>query len=353
MSWPAWLSGALALVILNLIYLGWYLRWEREHTAGMAYFGKPSTQRALVKKRIRAYSMPVLPIVRLVGLFSRRASMPAFRYQGICGPPLVCSPESFARAAQYQPRPDDVFVASQMRSGTTWMLQLVYEVASRGNGNLGDDGHVQLHAVCPWIEALNGVPLEEAPRVGARRTRIIKTHLPTTLCPFSENAKYVYVARDPASCFVSVMRYIRTLSGPLAPAAETLVEWYCSDEMYWSPWPRHVTGWRNWAQSHGNVLYLLYEDMTADLPTVVDRVAGFLGYDLTSQERQRVIEKCRFSYMKEHEDRFEMAPPTMFSVAGGEFLTGPTGSKEQELTPAMRERILDYCRPALATTAPH
>jgi hypothetical protein len=50
--------------------------------------------------------------------------------------------------------------------------------------------------------------------------------------------------------------------------------------------------------------------------------------------------------MKANEELFEMAPPTMFSVAGGEFLrTG--ASRESGLTPEVRNQILDYCRSAL------
>ena len=48
--------------------------------------------------------------------------------------------------------------------------------------------------------------------------------------------------------------------------------------------------------------------------------------------------------MKEHEEWFEMAPPTMFSVAGGRFLASGSVKRDQDVTPAIRARILDYCR---------
>jgi hypothetical protein len=117
--------------------------------------------------------------------------------------------------------------------------------------------------------------------------------------------------------------------------------------MYWLPWPRHVEGWWQWAQSRNNVLFVHFEEMSRDFAAVCDRVQRFLGYALTDDERRRVIEKCSFRYMKEHEELFEMAPPTMFSVTGGEYLKSGKESRHEDVTPAIREQILGYCRSIL------
>jgi hypothetical protein len=52
--------------------------------------------------------------------------------------------------------------------------------------------------------------------------------------------------------------------------------------------------------------------------------------------------------MKDHEEWFEMAPPTMFSVRGGEYLKRGTAHRDEEVPPAIRQQILAYCRTALA-----
>jgi len=270
--------------------------------------------------------------------------MPAFEYEGVCGPPKVSSPEVFARAKSYRPRPEDVFVATQMRCGTTWMQQLVYEIVHRGRGDLG---HGHLYAVSSWIDAVNSVSMEDAPLVGERPTRIIKTHLPTQLCPYSEQAKYIYVTRHPVSCFASIVDYNRTLLGPMMPPVEQMADWYCSDRMYWLPWPKHVAEWWRWSRSRENVLFVHYEEMTKDLEAVIDRVAIFLGYRLTADEKRGVGHKCGFQYMKDNEELFEMAPPNMFSVIGGQFLASGKENRHDDVTPAIRRRILDYGREAL------
>jgi len=346
-----WLGVLFVLVLLFVAvfqYLAWYQRWEGRNTSGMAYYGRPLAERRALKDRIRRYSMPILPLVRFLALGNRQqASMPVFEYEGVCGPPKVSSPEVFERAKNYQPRPEDVFVATQMRCGTTWMQQVVYEIVSLGNGDLVDKRHGHLYAVCPWIDGINSVSLEDSPLVGDRPTRIIKTHLPTKLCPYGEQAKYIYVTRHPVSCFASILDYNRTLLGPFMPDVDKMVDWFCGDRMYWLPWPEHVSGWWHWAQCRENVLFVHYEEMTTNFSVVLDRVASFLGYQLTADEKQRVSEKCSFQYMKANEELFEMSPPNMFSVIGGQFLASGKTNRHQDVTPAIRQRILDYCRQSL------
>src|SRR4029078_184915 len=112
-------------------------------------------ERAALKRRIGWYSLPVKPLVYLLAAMKRkRASMPTFEYAGVCGPPKVSSAEIFERAAKYAPRPEDVFVVTQMRSGTTWMQHLVYQILTRGEGGFDAPGRSHLYAISPWIDAV-------------------------------------------------------------------------------------------------------------------------------------------------------------------------------------------------------
>jgi hypothetical protein len=347
MIWLGILTALVCLFVGGFQYLAWYQRWEGRNTGGMAYYGRSLAERRALKERIRRYSLPVMPLVRFLALGQQQASMPAFEYEGVCGPPKVSSPEVFDRAKNYPPRLVDVFVATQMRCGTTWMQQIVYEIVHRGQGDFSDEGHGHLYATCPWIDGVNSVPLEEAPLLGTKPTRIIKTHLPTKLCPYSEQAKYIYVTRHPVSCFASIVDYNRTLLGPLMPDVEKMADWFCSDRMYWLPWPKHVEGWWQWAKSRENVLFLHYEEMTTNFNAILDRVAKFLGYQLTADEQRCTSEKCSFQYMKDNEELFEMSPPNMFSVISGHFFASGKANRHQDVSPAIRQRILEYCRLSL------
>jgi aryl sulfotransferase len=348
MTWIGVAVGAgLLLCLAGVVYLTVYLRWEAGETGGNAYYRRPLAERRSLKRRMRRYSLPALPMVHLFAALSRkRATMPTFQFEGVSGPPRVSSPEIFGRAKAYAPRPEDIFVVTQMRCGTTWMQQIVHEIVTRGQGSWGKDGH--LYATSPWIDAANSVSLEEAPLVGQPPARVIKCHLPTELCPYSGRARYIYVARHPVSCFASIVDFNRSMLGPLLPPVATLADWFCSDKMYWRPWPEHVEGWWRWAEQRDNVLFVHFEEMTENFEAVCDRVVAFLGYDLTAPERRRVAEHCSFEYMKRNEEYFEMAPPTMFSVAGGQYMASGKANRHEDVPPAIRQQITEYCRRAMA-----
>jgi hypothetical protein len=344
--------AALLLLIAEVVYLVWYFRWEARSTSGMAYYGRSLAERQALKRKIRLLSLPVVPVMRLLAAIGRmRLTMPLFDYEGVSGPPRVSNPEVFALARRYRPEPADVFVATQMRCGTTWMQQIVYQIVTRGSGEFTEPGRAHLYAISPWIEAVNSVSITDAPLVGLRPTRIIKTHLPASHCPYSSEARYIYVARHPVSCFASIVDFNRSMLGPLLPPLETMLNWYCSNRMYWGPWPQHVEGWWRLSQTRKNVLFVHFEEMTRDLEPIVGRVAGFLDVKLTEGERQRVVERCSFAYMKTREEFFEMAPPTMFSIASGKFMASGKEKRHEDVTPTGRQRIIAYCREALKESA--
>ena len=343
----ALLMAAAALAAL-IAYLLWYFRWESRQTSGLNYFGRSLDARRALKRRMRVLAAPVKPILTALARIGRaKLTMPIFDYEGVSGPARVSTPEVFARARAYRPDARDVFVATQMRCGTTWMQQLVYQIVTAGRGGFDDPARSHLYTISPWIEAVNGVSIDRAPLVGRRETRIVKTHLPASHCPYSAAARYIYVARHPVSCFASIIDFNRSMLGPLLPPLETMVGWYCSDKMYWRPWPEHVDGWWQWAETKPNVLFLHFEDMKRDLAGAATKVATFLDVVLTPDELRAVVERAGFTYMKEHEEWFEMAPPTMYSIAGGEFLASGKEARHEDVTPATKARILDYCRQSL------
>ena len=51
--------------------------------------------------------------------------------------------------------------------------------------------------------------------------------------------------------------------------------------------------------------------------------------------------------MKDNEELFEMSPPNMVSVAGQQFMASGKENRYKDVTPAIRQRILDYCRQTL------
>jgi hypothetical protein len=248
----------------------------------------------------------------------------------------------------YTPRAEDVFVVTPMRCGTTWMQHLVFEVLNRGAGDLASSGRT-LYGISPWLEALVGVPVAEAPLVGAERpARVIKSHFPAAVCPFDRRARYIYVTRHPIACYASCVDFIAVNAGPFAPAPERIEEWFCSEQwMWWGTWPAHVSGWWERAHTHDNVLLLTFEDLKRDLPAVAQRVAGFLGLSpLTGAEVQQVTARCSFDFMRRHGDTFEMHPPHILAPEPALFTRG-AADRHRDVDAERRARLGRWCAAAL------
>ncbi len=349
-----WTLGVLVVLVVVVtvqgIYLGAILKWEDQETVGLGYYGRPAAARKRFKRQLRVHALLLTPILRLnAALTKLDFRKVGFLYKGVAGPLGSCSPESFARAESYRPRPDDIFVVTQMKCGTTWMQHLVYEVLHRGSGSLVETG-TAIYAVAPWLEGRKSVSLEEGPLLGTeRRSRIIKTHLPAQLCPSAAEARYIYVARHPVSCFASCIDFIVTNVGGMAPGIAAFEEWYRSPElMWWGTWTAHVRGWWERSRRDQNVLFLYFEDMKRDLPAVVRQVTAFLGMrPLHEQELARVLEKCGFSYMQEHQDNFEMHPPHILQTNAALFVAG-TADRHKDVPVEVRTRILAWSAGELA-----
>ena len=352
------MAVALALLALPLLALAGlllyqrsFLRWYERETDGTAYFGRTRAERDAFKRELRERSRAIAAIARTMRrVRTPRGFLGGKRFRGVALQPQV-QVAHWERAVAYRPAKGDVFVATQMKCGTTWMQQIVYEVLSRGRGDLGDAGHRHLYALSPWLESRWSVPIDDAPRIGERGGRVIKTHLPASLCPQGPAARYVYVTRHPVACFASCVDFVSMLLGPLCPTPPDLVDWFCGDRMWWGPWPAHVAGWWDLAQRHPNVLFLHYEEMRADLPAAVDRVAAHLDVRLLPDERAAVIEKSGFDSMKANEELFEMAPPTPLQVDDTRFLHSARTAGDSGVGPAERERIVAWCRDQLRGTS--
>lgn len=329
MSILLWLLWLFALAIVAYLgyttYMATVMKWEDEQSVGLGYYGLSLAERHAFKARLRTHARRLRPILALNSKLTKLDfARSRIEYKGVSGPTGSCSRETFKGASEYVPRPDDVFVVTQMKCGTTWMQHVVYEVLMRGQGNLVETG-TAMYAVSPWIEGRKSVPMEQAPLVGSERpSRIIKTHMPVVLCPYNEQARYVYVARHPVSCFASCIDFVDTNVGGMAPDIPAFEKWYTSpDLMWWGTWTDHVKGWWSRAQSSPNVLFVYFEDMRRDLGAVVVQVADFLGVaPLSEAELAAVVRKCGFAYMQEHQDMFEMHPPHVLQTNAELFVSG-------------------------------
>jgi hypothetical protein len=249
----------------------------------------------------------------------------------------------------YRPTAHDVVVCAFFKAGTNWTLQIALQIAHRGNAEFD-----YIHSVVPWpdrppVLKASVIPLDnDSPRLRSPTgLRVIKTHEPLGDIPFTPEARYIAVTRDPKDVCVSSYHFLRSLAlGPLMPSVETWVRVFCSPSFPQATWPAHVASY--WAVRHEpNVLFITYEEMKKDLGAAVRRIATFMNVDLSAAELAEVERRASFAYMKGVGFKFE--PGQVVPWGSSEYMIrkGTSGGAGELLTPEQQRRIDDYCRAEL------
>lgn len=213
-------------------------------------------------------------------------------------------------------RPNDTFVTSYPRSGTTltmeltWLLEnnLDFQTAQKKllserfpflefslfthpkvvseflKMNEGDSTKEQLcrEIAKPGYEIVAAIP--------ASTPRFIKTHFPLSMLPgiLDIGCKIIYVARNPKDVCVSwyhLNRAIKT-QGFVGDFA-TFWNYFESDLTPWSPYWAHVLEAWN-LKDHRNLLFIFYEEMMNDFPKAIKKVAKFLDKTYSDEEIDKI-----------------------------------------------------------------
>jgi hypothetical protein len=257
---------------------------------------------------------------------------------------------SFCR---YAPGPHDVIVMTYPKSGTNWLLQIAYQLIHHGKG---DYDHI--HDVVPWpdVETMPGfmrryaIPLDQATdwESAPERKRVIKTHFNWDLIPYSPEARYIAVIRDPKDVFVSSYFFLRDgLYGAAMPKVDTWYRLFLSKHfMMTGSWAPNAAGY--WAVRHRpNVLVLSFKAMKRDLRVAVKQVARFLEINASDTLIDDVIRLSSFEYMKSIDHKFHMGKLIPWQDAGSMIRKGRQGGSSELLTPARQREIDAHCKAEL------
>jgi len=200
----------------------------------------------------------------------------------------------------YKAKPDDWFIVTYPKNGTTWIQQIVVLILNKGElpDVVKESG---LYSLSPFLE-MNRKSVEDMVRPG-----VIKTHLPYSLQPKHPDAKYIVIIRNPKDACVSFY-YHQTMF----PAYEFqnrsfhdfLPFWLngeveCGDYFDWI-----LSWWKHRGDTH--ILFLFFEDMKANPRSNILKVAEFLGDDHKNflmdndcEILEKVVKRSSFQYMKE------------------------------------------------------
>lgn len=249
----------------------------------------------------------------------------------------------------YVPTSHDVFACVGFKSGTTWLLQIAVQIAYLGQADFDN-----IHSVVPWPDTARNfrrltIPLEDESPIRRSPTglRIIKTHQRQQLVPYSPQSRYIVMVRDPKDVIVSGYHFVRSLVlGPLMPSVRHWVELNLSGDLQHGSWAEHVASyWR--VRDRTNVLFLTYEQLSADPAAVIRQIAGFMNVELSPRQLEAIERAASFGEMLRLRDKFDPGRIVPWGKAYSMLRKGKAGHSEELLSAQLRNRIDDHCREEL------
>jgi aryl sulfotransferase len=244
-------------------------------------------------------------------------------------------------------REDDIVIATYAKSGTTWMQQIVSQLLSGGAEG------IDVAKLSAWIE-LRVMPPEAFDHLDAApHRRFVKTHLPVDALVYSPQAKYIYIGRDGRDAAWSLYNHLANASDkffevlnntpgrvgpPIARITEPVDEfyraWLAQDGYPIWPFWENVRSW--WAiRGLPNLLFVHFNDLKADLPGSVRRIARFLDIETNEAQLGEIVEHCSFAYMKAHAQLFAPLGGALWNGGADTFVhKGDNGRWRDVLTAA-------------------
>uniref|UniRef100_A0A336MTB3 CSON003751 protein n=1 Tax=Culicoides sonorensis TaxID=179676 RepID=A0A336MTB3_CULSO len=198
---------------------------------------------------------------------------------------------------------DDIWVMSYPKCGTTWTQEMTWLI----NNNLDYETarKIDLSKRFPFLE-LSGLlnnypPGSEEVVFNAPRPRHIKSHLTVELLPdkmWTSNAKIIYVTRNPKDAALSFYHHYKNLVG-YQGSKEDFFDSYMDAKIIYAPFHDHVLGF--WEiRDNPKILFLVYEDMKADLMPALKKVSKFLGKSYTDEQLLKLADHLSVENMRKN-----------------------------------------------------
>lgn len=199
--------------------------------------------------------------------------------------------------------PDDIWVISYPKSGTTWTQEMVWLLENNldfvtARRTLQRDRFPFFEVKCALLrDQKSQHPLRMIEHL--RRPRFIKSHLPVDLLPsqlWTVKPKIIYVVRNPKDVAISYYYHHRLMNG-YRGNINRFVEIFLSGNVAYGPYWRHVLEfWK--LRDEPNVLFNSFEDMKKDLCSVIRKTAHFLGRTLDEEQVMLLAQYLSFESMK-------------------------------------------------------
>lgn len=259
----------------------------------------------------------------------------------------------------YKPRRDDIVISTSLKSGTTWMLEIVSQLAlwgqvpPAGADTQGRNASVWFEP--RWVSLAERIELLEA----QKERRVIKSHLPLDGLPFYSQVQYIVVGRDARDVFMSLWNHhanyaagfldkLNSIPGrvgdPMPAAPDDIHEfWREWITRGWFPWEsegypywgnlHHTQTWWNY-RDLPNILFVHYNDLLANLAGEITRIAAYLNIPLTQDALEAIAQAVTFDTMRERALNNDRGKPSAFTEGAKTFFFKGTNGRWKEVLSA-------------------
>ncbi|KAI1294736.1 Sulfotransferase 1C2 [Halotydeus destructor] len=202
-------------------------------------------------------------------------------------------PEDQARQGlNYVAHPEDVFLCSYPKCGSTWMVQIVLKLLASSNN---EDSQKLDSNTLQFLE--QGV-------IPATGPVVVKSHFPFNVQPSNPHNKYIVVLRNAKDACVSyyfhkklIPQYSETFK---TYTMQDHIQAFLDGDLTRGSYFDWVLSW--WAQKDNlNIKFFLYEDMKTKPKEAIVDVAKFLGLEDVAEDEtlvNSVLEYTSFSALK-------------------------------------------------------
>ncbi|XP_050028865.1 sulfotransferase ssu-1-like [Dermacentor andersoni] len=195
-------------------------------------------------------------------------------------------PDAFRRGLSFRASKGDFVQSSYPKSGTHW-VQYITQLILKGGEPI--DTYAEFTSNTRLIEYM--VDDNWTPTLSVRT---LLTHQPLCRETMNDDAKYVYVARNPWDVCVSIFHTMTNMSiyqfqdGTFEDIIDPFLE---GDLGYGSYFDHVASGYA--LRDEPNVFFLTYEDLKRDTPGSILRLARFLGesYGKALEQQQGLLQK--------------------------------------------------------------
>lgn len=276
----------------------------------------------------------------------------------------------------FEPRADDIVIATFSKCGTTWTQRIVDLLVHQ------DASPRPVSDMSVWLDSRFFAPIEKdlATLAAQQHRRFIKSHLPLDALPIYEGVKYIHVARDGRDAFMSWHNHVLGFRPEFYERIVAISEedpalipmprarppedphlffqgWIAMAEQELRDGPGFDMGFFDFENTYWrerrreNLLLVHYNDLKADLVGEMRRISDFLEIDTPDDVLGELAAAAGFEAMKRDGPALLPTFEQAFDRGSQRFLNkGSNGRWQGALTPEDLARYDAVAKRKLSTS---